>query len=822
VKLFALDDLRLEPLHAGDAPLMLPDFLPSAHIEEIIRLWWRSLGQPRRVDLVWQPTGGPDRAMLKRLAQGALGNDVLVVVQVEDENIHLDELRASDDLRGLPKVALRCSSCAPGLSLRVLFELRRVVREALLSRWEEEGARLGLDPAALDPLEPLLRELLDPCEVVEAVNLVADGALAGVGPEVLTARVEADVLRRQLKALSGPEAEALLRWATAATVAADQAPAPQADARLRVQGLLRDGALQGWSRRLIDHRVYSRVFEGWSLRDPTPDPEAVAAQEGAARTAEAHAEVLRRRWADPRIEALADRVNDRSISPADARAPLAALRSSIPPTAAAKCDLHFVEGLIEEVAADWKAAGDAFLKSANEADDFNLQSFGAPAWHRYGVAKFKLGELEEAERALRHTLTLQDSHAWHPCDSVYTLEDLALVQAARSALNEAIHTLSRALGIALEPASGAPPWMVPVLFVNRGQLHNSNGDWRAAVIDFEHAVNAFKGLDRPKDLVTALMELGRTLNDHADWAQAEPHLRQAVTLSAEIKDDGLRWRTMGHLGIGLQRAGRNREAEELLCQSLAMRVDEGSGQHAAQVGHLALALSAQGDGTAAATLIDENWGLHRADWPPVARLDIANTRAIVAGRLGRQDEAITWFKLALEEGRIGTPIENRWVVITNLARLLANRKDAAGALSRLSEAERDLGAPPASLVAQQCGIRAAAYVLTRNFTGAARAARLGIETEGADSSSETSATLYFWLGEALHQLGHHHEAAAASARARDLASSDKDRVQALRSLAASLHALNKHGPARKAEREANELAPKKATAPRTQLVARRR
>jgi tetratricopeptide (TPR) repeat protein len=822
VKLFALDDLRLEALHAGDAPLMLPDFLPGSHIEQIIRLWWRTLGQPRRVDLVWQPAGGPDRALLKRLAQGALGNDVLAVVEVYDESTHLDELRASDDLRGLPIIALRCPSCAPGLSLRVLSELRRVVREALLSRWEEEGARLGLDPAALDPLEPLLRELLDPCEVVEAVNLAAEAALAGVGADALAPWVEAAVLRRLLKALPGLEAMALLSRATAASVHADQAPAPRADARLRVQGLLRDGALQGWSRRLLDPRVAARVFADWTLRDEALDPEVVAAHEGAARAAETHAEVLLRKWADPQIEALADRLSKGGISPVDARDKLAALRASIPPTAAANSDLHFVAGLIDEAVEDWAAAAESYRRAFAEVDTSNLGTFSAPAWHRYGVAKFKLGELDEAERALRHTLTLHESYPGHPYDSVFTLKDLGQVHAARGDLIEAIRTLSRGLEIARDPASGAPPWMVPVVLVDRAHWHNSNGDWRLAVIDLEHAVNGFAGLDRPKDLVTALIALGRTLRDHADWAQAEPHLKQAVALSAEIKDDGLRWRSMGHLGVGLQRAGRNREAEELLRQTLAMHVDEGSSQHAEVVVHLALALSAQGQGLDAISLFDESWALHRAAWPPVARHDLANTRAIIAVLLGQPDEAITWFKLAIEEGRAGTPIKNRWVVVTNLAHFHAIRMDAAAALSTLLDAERELGDPPASLVAQQCAIRAKAHVLGRNFTHAERAARLGIETEGTDSSSETSATLHFWLGEALRQQGHHSEAASASARARDLATRDGDRVQALRSLAASLHALNQHGAARRAEREADELAPKKAAAPHTQLVARRR
>lgn len=823
MKLFALDDLRLETLHAGDAPLMLPDFLPAPHIEPIIRLWWRALGQPRRVDLAWQSEGGPDRTMLKRLAQGALGNDVLVVVHVDDEHTHLDELRASDDLRALPKVALRCPSCAPGLSLRVLSELRRVVREALLSRWEEEGARLGLDPAALDPLEPLLRELLDPCDLVEAVNLAADRALAGVHPEALAEQVEVEVLRQQLKALPGPEAAAVLSRATAATVPAGQCPAAVADARLRVRGLLRDGALQGWSRRLGDHKVYSRIFEGWTLRDADPDPKVDAAQRVAARAAEAHAEVLRRRWADPQIEALADGVNSNRLSAAEAETALGSMRASTQPelqTTAAKADLHFIGGMIAVEVEDWAAAAVAFRESAAEAERGHLPLFSVSGWHRYGVAKYRLGEFEEAERALLHTLQLQVDHSWSPFERVFTLQDLAKVEVSRGDLTAAIRTLSQALAISTTADAGAPPWITPALWTERARVYRLSLDIPSAISDLANAVSSFAAQGRSKDHISALIELGRTLRDNGAWEQAEPNLSLAVTLSADTDDDRLRWWSLGELGIGLQRAGRNAEAAAVLRKALAKRVDEGSGGHAGQVSYLAMALAAQGLGTEARSIIDTHWAAHCNAWSSVSRVDISDLRGTIAERLGLRDEAITWFKRALDAcGQEASP-ERRWILIQKLAHGYMTLKDASSAIKAMEDAEQLLGPPPTSLVANVCVVRAAAHCFERDFPEAELAARQGIGALEPGCENGPVWALNFCLAEALHHLGRFQEAVEVGGLARDLAPNDGDRVRALRSLAASLHALNKHGAANKAEREADQLSPKSRAAPRTQVVRR--
>jgi len=399
---------------------------------------------------------------------------------------------------------------------------------------------------------------------------------------------------------------------------------------------------------------------------------------------------------------------------------------------------------------------------------------------------------------------------------------LAQVQAALGDANAAVHTLSQSIELAGDPKVAAPSWMPPVVHFDRGELYRSAGCVADAVADFEQAVTGFSAIERPKDRIAALIELGRTLRDHDTWERAEPHLRLALSLAAAIDDPRLRWRSLGELGIGLQRAGQPYEAVSLLQEALDLRIDEGSSHHASQLVHLALALSELGRGGEATAVLDANWRDPSLSWTAAARLELANARAIVAERMGQPAEAIAWYRRGLDSGASGASAAQRWAVMMNLAQLHAKQRQGRAALDALDEAERLFGPPPASLTARGCAIRAAVQVLARGFVDAEQSARRGIEALEPACPPETRSSLYFWHGEALHHLGRHEEAVHACEQARDLAPTPINKALALQNLAASLHALNKHAAARKAEQEAAALAPPSRPAPQTKAVLAKR
>lgn len=85
-----------------------------------------------------------------------------------------------------------------------------------------------------------------------------------------------------------------------------------------------------------------------------------------------------------------------------------------------------------------------FQEAARVASDAIADGESAELWNDWAVAQFGMGELEDAERALRRALTLDAGNR-------QTAENLGALLASQNRLREAIPLLERALEGAEDP-----------------------------------------------------------------------------------------------------------------------------------------------------------------------------------------------------------------------------------------------------------------------------------------------------------------------------------------------------------------------------------
>jgi non-specific serine/threonine protein kinase len=120
--------------------------------------------------------------------------------------------------------------------------------------------------------------------------------------------------------------------------------------------------------------------------------------------------------------------------------------------------------------------------------------------------------------------------------------------------------------LALPGASTMGPWWAGTMTGLGMQLHKL-GEYDRAITVHQDAIAAWRTLDLPAGLVTALWVLGYTLNS-VDPGAAEPVFAESRDLAKATGQDWLHGASLWGLGVAAHRHGRVREAAELLTQSL--------------------------------------------------------------------------------------------------------------------------------------------------------------------------------------------------------------------------------------------------------------
>ncbi|GHF75312.1 hypothetical protein GCM10010218_65430 [Streptomyces mashuensis] len=110
----------------------------------------------------------------------------------------------------------------------------------------------------------------------------------------------------------------------------------------------------------------------------------------------------------------------------------------------------------------------------------------------------------------------------------------------------------------------------------RGLLKSAQGDWAAAVVDFEAARRIHAGIGNAYGVLLQTYLLGRTALSQGEPERAVALLREAHAMAREQQRERMTARTGFELGRALRRAGRAPEAGELIRASLENARERGS------------------------------------------------------------------------------------------------------------------------------------------------------------------------------------------------------------------------------------------------------
>lgn len=243
----------------GPGPLMLTTCVREASHQAVFEYWARCVGGAGdlpRVQVDWRNGLLPaSRRLLERLRDLRGRDGVVVSVHVLADGVDLDAVGLTAPLVDFDHLAIRCSRPATNGRLRRLAELSRSTLETVGEEWQRRATTLGVDPDAWRVLAPHLRALLDPAEIVEAANALAEVQLEGLAPDRWVDAVRRQLLVRLMGSQSPREFVALIAVATA------QGDIDAAGlAELHEQDLVRDGQLVRWAAWLKEATLIEGLF----------------------------------------------------------------------------------------------------------------------------------------------------------------------------------------------------------------------------------------------------------------------------------------------------------------------------------------------------------------------------------------------------------------------------------------------------------------------------------------------------------------------------------------------------------------------------------
>lgn len=498
---------------AERAPLVLTSLVPAMDQEQILSFYQQVLvakGQLPRIEVEWGRSLLPtDRRFLQVMRERHGAQKMLVVVRVlrDQPIVDLHEILAQPEIDAFEHVAISALDPMQNESLVRLAELAQFVTDVAHERYQEIADELGLPSESFNTIQHRLRMLLNPVDVLEAVNALIDvqdeakaialaapvGQLSLFSDSGVAATVEDQVVWRILSRVfeARPVEEQVLLTGLAlgkkdeiAGILGAGHETPQA--RLRAAQLIRNGELAGWAQ--------------W-LREPK--------QRDLLRDAITHATMRRRsesRWLgqvqswfrDPRGPQQGGDVHARILA---------------------------VFGLIN--AGKYGRAEEelntiAPLLSGDGVSDEVRGDF----WDAIGWVRLAMGQPAKGLEALGQAVAFFDKGRTPPARRAITMDGLARGLRDSGRWSEAEPLFREALRLKEEDGASATSRAVTI--------HN----------------------------------LARGLRDNGRWSEAEPLFREALRLKEEAGDKAASIRgTMDALAAGLRANGRIAEADALTEQA---------------------------------------------------------------------------------------------------------------------------------------------------------------------------------------------------------------------------------------------------------------
>jgi eukaryotic-like serine/threonine-protein kinase len=233
--------------------------------------------------------------------------------------------------------------------------------------------------------------------------------------------------------------------------------------------------------------------------------------------------------------------------------------------------------------------------------DVGNEGLQAICLNNIGAVYFEKSEYEDARTYYQQALQLREKSKV-PQDIVESVHNLAETSARMGQYDQAVTQYMRALGLrrSMEDSRGAA-----IESYSMGTLFDYQGRFGAAISSKQDAVNTFRNLkDRTFWMAEILGGYGEALTLAGRRQESQPYLDEALSLSRELKNDGMVAQTLGFQGdlayyggdvksahsyyqTALQEAAHTKEPDKaLIAKANLARVDIEEGRAAAAVRNL--------------------------------------------------------------------------------------------------------------------------------------------------------------------------------------------------------------------------------------------
>jgi tetratricopeptide (TPR) repeat protein len=566
VGLRGADDQKLIFHPPERAPLVLTSLVPPMDQEQILGFYQQVLapsGQLPRIEVEWGQSMLPtDRRFLQTMRERHGAQEVLVVVRVlrDQPMVDLNQILAQPELDAFQHVAISAVDPMRNESLVRLSELAQFVTQVAQERYEEIAEELGLRQEAFHSIQHRLRVLLNPVDILEAVNALIDvqdeakaialaspRGLEGAGPdgprpEEAKSTFEDQVVWRILSRVfhARPVEEQVLLSAFALDKQKLGAKLlgtrwKSAHARLRSAQLIRNDGLAGWATWLKEAKQEDLLRQAVSVHHARCRDE-VRWLGQARKWFRDHQESKRGGEIHPRILAVFGLINAGKYGRAEE-------------------ELNTIEPLL----------------SGSEVSDAVRGDF----WDARGRVRLSIGQVSDGLEALKRAVDLLEKGKAPATSRAATLTALARGLLDNGRWSEAEPLFREALRLAEEGGATLTHRAITIDDLARGL--RDNGRWAEAEPLFREALRlAEEGGATPTNRAITMHELARGLSDNGCWSEAEPFFREALRL----KEEGgatptSRSITMDELARGLLDNGRWSEAEPLFREALRLKEEGG-------------------------------------------------------------------------------------------------------------------------------------------------------------------------------------------------------------------------------------------------------
>jgi tetratricopeptide (TPR) repeat protein/predicted Ser/Thr protein kinase len=354
-------------------------------------------------------------------------------------------------------------------------------------------------------------------------------------------------------------------------------------------------------------------------------------------------------------------------------------------------------GVVYEAKGGYDKALQNYKESLQIQRDAGDENYQALCLNNIGIVYLAKGDSDNALTYLQQALQLRE-RLNAPASIAESLSALGQVYISTGQYDQALTTSMKALDLRRKAGDvhGAADESHDI-----GLVFQRQGRFGAAVHAMQDAVDGYrKAGDRSADMVSLLTDLADALAQSGRGSEAEPILREAQSLVADLKNDNLKAQLLSVEGDVRRFAGDPRSADALYQQAL-QAATRGNAPEAVLVSRLRLAESAAKKGNPDASIREFRKLTQQADSRNLKHLSLESSVDTAEAIIARKDYAGAQRELQAALGKsekLGSRYQSARIhyLLGMSLRLSGNKADAsqqyATALSQMNEMQKDSGA----------------------------------------------------------------------------------------------------------------------------------